>query len=474
MNKTIYICSSLLCIIVSGCISLRKLEPLPTISTPAYYSEDLRDTNSMAKLNWKTFYSDSILITLIEEALEHNQDLHRAYQRIEIAKANQLQATGALFPMINAGTSSGVRKFGLYTMDGAGNIVTEITPGKLVPIHLPDFALGINTSWEADIWGKLRNKKKSAVQSFFASVEGVHLITSILVAEIATAYYELAALDSELEIIRQTMEKQTEALNVVVLQKEAGKATELAVLQFEAMLMHTRALEHETLQSIVEVENKISFLLGRYPGRINRSRNALKYGLPNEILTGIPVQMILLRPDIREAEKNLQAANFDVLAARAAFFPSLHFQAGIGYQAFDPTLLFATPASLAWHAIGGLTAPLFNQQLLKAQLNFSNAQRKSHFYRYQETVLNAFREVNNEINNLQNLKSIEKYRNIQNQVLLQSIETSNELLSTARAGYLEVLLAQQNALQAQLELIHVFKRQQIAKVNLYKALGGGW
>ncbi|MBM4151058.1 MAG: efflux transporter outer membrane subunit [Ignavibacteria bacterium] len=470
--QIIYIVFALL--IFSGCKTLNTNLTIPEKKIPASFSSASTDTTNIAEINWRQYFADTLLVKLIDTALAGNIDLQMALQRIEAARASVKLANGALLPQVGLNINGGVRKFGLYTMDGAGNITTEITPGQIVPINLPDMYVGLNASWEIDIWGKLRNQSKSAFANYLSSIEGTNFVISNLIADVTISYYELIALDNEQEIIRQTIQKQQEALEVIKLQKETGRANELVVQQFQAQLLNSQALEFETKQQILEQENLINFLLGRYPQAVQRNKEVLFQEMPQQFASGIPSQLLSNRPDIREAEFQVQASKFDLKAAREAFFPNLNITAGLGFQAFNPEFLFTSPASLAYSVLGGLVAPLVNMNALKAQFNTAKASQLSAMYNYQKTILNGYVEVANELSNIENLKKINTLKKQQSDVLIQSVETSTELYKTAKANYLEVLIAQQNSLQTQFELISVNKRQRIATVNIYKALGGGW
>jgi len=282
------------------------------------------------------------------------------------------------------------------------------------------------------------------------------------------------ALDHELDIVRQTIQKQQEALEIIKLQKEAGRANELAVQQFRAQLLDTQVLENGVLQQISEAENQINFLLGRYPQPIERAKNTFFEAGPPVILSGIPSQLLSNRPDIREAELQVEASKFDLQAAKAAFYPNFNITASLGFQAFNPEFLFTSPASLAYSLAGTLVAPIINMKSLEAAFNTAQANQLAAMYRYQKTILNAYVEVANQLSSIKSLQQINTLKKQQSEALKQSVESANELYKAARASYLEVLIAQQSALQSNLELINVTKRQRMATINIYKALGGGW
>lgn len=476
MMRKIYppLCFAFVMIAVSGCASLNTDLSIQEKELPTSFQNQKNTSTSIANINWRDYFADTHLLKLIDTAINNNLDLQMALQRIEMSRSSVKLANGALLPQVSLNAGGSVRRFGLYTMDGAGNATTEITPGQTVPVNLPDMYLGLQSSWEIDVWGKLRNQRKSAISTYLSSVEGTNFVISTLVADVAIYYNEILALDNELEIIRQTIQKQQEALEVVKFQKEAGRANELAVQQFNAQLLNTLVLEKNVQQQITETENKINFLLGRYPQPIERTKDIRFKELPQQISSGFPSQLLENRPDIREAEHQIEASKFDLKAAKAAFYPNFNITASFGFQAFNPEFLFSSPASIAYSVMGTLVAPIINMNALKAHFNTAKANQLIAMYNYQKTVLNAYVEVANELSKIQNLQQVNSLKKQQSEVLKQSVETSNELYKYARASYLEVLIAQQNALQSNLELIEVTKQQHLSTINIYKALGGGW
>lgn len=433
-----------------------------------------KDSLNSGNINWKEYFTDKNLTSLIDIALTNNIDLLIALQKIETARANLRLSKNAFLPSVSAVGMAAQRKFGLYTMDGAGNITTEITPGRIVPIHLPDYYLGLQTAWEIDVWGKLRNKKKAALARYLGSVEGRNLIITNLISEIANSYYDLLALDNELEIVRETIKLQDDALSIVKIQKQSAYGNELAVKQFEAQSLNSKALEIEVLQEITELENKINFLLGRYPQQINRDKTDFTKAIPIQVKIGIPSDLLKNRPDIRQAEFELVASKADVKAARAAFYPSFNITGGIGFQAFKTGLLFTNPQSMAYSLIGTLVAPLINRSAIKAEFRNANTYQLEALYNYQKSIINGYIEVNNQVSRIKSLEQIQKFKTAETDALIKSIEVSSELFKTGRANYLEVLLTQKNAFITQLELIETKKRQYNAVIDIYKALGGGW
>ncbi len=435
---------------------------------------DLKDTTNTSQLKWRDFFSDQNLISLIDTAITKNLDLMMTFQEIEVAKNNVRLKSGQMFPTVTGVGSAGKTKVGQYTSQGAGDSSADITPGSLVPSPLNDYMLGLQTSWEADIWGKLRNSKKAAVSRYLSTVEGKNFVITNLVAEVANTYYELLALDNKLEIIRQTIQLQKAGLEIVKIQKEAAVANELAVKQFEAQLYNSQSLELELLRLIAENENKINALLGRFPQKIARDQASFTSQMPKTIHVGIPAQLLKNRPDIKQAELELIAAKCDLKAAQAAFYPSLNLTGSLGFQAFRTSYLFTTPQSLIYSIVGDLAVPLVNRSAIKAEFNTANAYQLEALFNYQRSILNGFVEVSNELSNIRHSEETFNLKSKEAEALAKAVDISIDLFKSARANYLEVLMAQRDALGAKLELIEAKKTQFNSVTNIYKALGGGW
>jgi outer membrane protein, multidrug efflux system len=382
-----------------------------------------------------------------------------------------------VLPFVTGGVGTGIRRFGKYTTDGVGNYDVQFSPNitrdQVVPQNLPNYDIGFQTTWEADIWGKLNNTKKSALAQYLSSIEGKNYVITNLVAEVANDYYNLLALDNELATIQQTITLQQNSLEIIKTQKSAGAANELAVKQFEAQVLNFKSLEFDIKQAITEEENKMNFLLGRFPQDVPRSNTLFSQDAPTTIHKGIPTDLLKNRPDVRQAEYVLQAMNFDVLAAKAAFYPSLNIGLNIGLQSFNEKFILS-PESFAYNLFGGLTAPLINRSAIKSRFNAAKAREVEALYNYQKSILNGYIEVYNQISKISNLERMYSLKSQEVQTLDQSIAISQSLFSTGRASYLEVIYTQKNSLQTKLELAIIKKKQYNAIVDVYKALGGGW
>lgn len=474
-RKTIQIWAGIACmaLVFSACKSLKVSAKEENTAVPeSYYTS--QDTVNSAQLKWKEYFTDENLTALIDTALANNQELNILLQEIQIAQNEVMARKGEYLPFVGAGLGAGVDKVGRHTSQGAADDVSEIAPGKATPEILPDYMFGVYASWEVDIWKKLRNAKKSAYNRFLGSVEGKNFMVTQLISEIANSYYELLALDNQLTIVKQNIEIQSNALEIVKLQKEATRATELAVRRFEAEVYHTRSLQFAIEQDIIETENRINFLLGRYPQPIARSSDDFLELMPDSVYVGIPSQLLVNRTDIRQAEYNLAASKLDVKVARAQFYPSFTINAGAGFRAFNPSFLVKSPESLIYSIAGELVAPLINRKAIKATYYNANAKQIQAVYSYEQTILNAYIEVANQVSNISNLEQSYDYQTKQVEALNESIDISTNLFKSARADYMEVLLTQRDALESKFELIETKKRLMNATVNVYRALGGGW
>lgn len=441
---------------------------------PAAFGNAGPDSVDMAATPWKTFFKDTNLVNLIDVALQNNQELNITLQEIEISKNEVLMRKGAILPSVRAGGGIGLEKVGRYTSQGAGDASTDITPGKEVPEYLMDFAPMAFANWEVDIWKKLRNAKKAALTRYLSSIEGKNFVVTNLVAEIAASYYELLALDGQLQIVRQNIELQKSALEIVKIQKEAAQATELGVQKFQAEVLASQSLEFRILQSIRETENRINFLLGRFPQEIKRSKTDILDLLPAEIHTGIPSRLLTNRPDIKQAELELEAAKIDIAVARAEFFPSLEVSGTLGLQAFNPSYLLRLPESLLFTLAGDMAGPIINRKAIQAEFNNASARQVQAMYNYERTILNAYMEVSTQLSNMDNLGKTYALKSQQVDALNKAISVSNDLFKSARADYLEVLMTQRDVLESKLELLEIKRDMLNAGVQIYRGLGGGW
>jgi NodT family efflux transporter outer membrane factor (OMF) lipoprotein len=465
-------CACFLTIGAVGCVpSLNGNEPRePNKNVPGNFGAagTTGPAASSAQKKWGEFFSSSELRGLIETALKNNQELNIRLQEVIIAQNEAYARRGEYLPKVSAGVGAGVEHTPRFTSQGASDEATGL------PVNLGNFTFGLMGSWEVDVWKKLRNAAQAAKLRTAATVEARNFLMTQIVAEIARSYYDLIALDNQLDVLKRFIEIQTKALEVVKLEKLAARVTELAVQRFEAEVMKNKSRLYGVEQEKVQAENRINFLVGRFPQPVGRTPEEFKAPLPNDMQSGLPSQLLENRPDVRQAELELEASKLDVKSAKAAFYPSLSIDAGVGYRSFNIEHLVTTPESLVLGAAGNLTAPLLNRNAITAQYRSANARQLQAVFNYERTLLQAFTDVANHLAMIQNLQKSYELQSQQVDTLARAADVSNILFVSARADYMEVLLTRRDSLEAEMELIETKKRQFQAMVNVYQALGGGW
>jgi outer membrane protein, multidrug efflux system len=476
LNKIIYKIIYIFAIAVSftACSIPVLLTKKVNTQTPNSYKNAQDSSNNIAKMNWREYFVDTHLIALIDTALKNNQELNIVLQEIMIANNEVRARKGDYLPFVDIGTGYSIDRQSRYTSRGSVDENVPIVEGQKAPNPLQNYNIGLYATWEVDIWRKLRNAKKVAYLRYLSSVEGRNFMVTNLVAEVASSYYELLALDNELEIITQNIDIQTNALRTVKLQKESAKVTELAVRRFEAQVLHTKSLQYSISQKIIETENKINFLLGRYPQPIVRDSKSFNKFLTPIVYEGIPSQLLANRPDIKQAELDLAAAKLNVQVAKMNFYPTLRLSAGLGLEAFQANYLIKAPESILYGIAGGLVSPFVNRNAIKATYYTANSKQTQAVYNYERKVLNAYLEVVNQLSNISNLKNSYDLQAKQVEELNRSVNISNDLFLSARADYMEVLLTQRDALESKFNLIETKAQQLHAFVSIYRSLGGGW
>lgn len=477
LKKRIYqsLSAALLAVAAAACTTPGLVARKESRNVPASYSTaTVKDTTSTATVRWRQFFTDPNLVALIDTALQNNQELNIALQEIQIARNEVQIRKGEYLPFVGLGAKAEAERPSRYTLQGATEEAIDIKPEHRNPDPLPNYQIGAVASWEVDIWHKLRNARAAAANRYLATVEGRNFTVTNLIAEIANSYYELLALDNQLAITRQNIELQSNALELVKLQKESARVTELAVQRFEAQVHNTRSLQYNIQQRIVETENRINFLVGRYPRPIARNSASFNDLVPTIVQAGVPSQLLQNRPDIRQAEQQLAATKLDVKVARANFYPALRITGAAGFGAYKPGLVFSSPESMLYSLAGDLVAPLVNRNGIKAVYGTANAVQTQAVYNYERTVLNAYVEVANQLANISNLAQSYDEKAKAVQALNQSSTISNSLFRSARADYTEVLFTQRDALESKFDLIETKMQQLNASINVYRALGGGW
>lgn len=467
-----------LLLILPGC-SIPKLhlaEPGPTL--PQDFNGSTSTENS-AQCGTDQFFDDPKLLSLINQALAGNQQLRILAQDIQIANNEVLRRRGLYLPFLSLGASASLNKYSYNTLEGADNLQNVPLNAASFPKPLPDFMTAGDVSWQVDIWRQLRYTRNAAALRYLGTRDGWNYVVTRLVAEIAENYYALMALDKRIENLNAIIALQEQSLKTAEARKEFARDTELGVQRFLAEVRKNQSEKLIINQDIIEAENRINFLCGRYPQHVDRMAApsiAAFFDLQLRPLSvGMPAQLLRNRPDIRQAERELEAAGLDVNVARANFYPKLIITAGVGWEAFNPQYLFLTPESLIYSVAGGLVAPLINKKAIQADYLNANARQLQAIYDYQRTTLNAFTEVVNRINKVQNYSNSIEIKKLQLASLEKAVDVASNLFRNARPGvdYMDVLFAQRDMVDARTVLIDTKQQQLSAIVNTYQALGGG-
>lgn len=469
MNKyfNTYIITILLAVLAGCSVSKEMVKPIPEL--PASFRNAVNaDSSSIADLPWKDYFTDPSLQRLIDTAIVKNYDLLVALKNIESAQRLLSQTRYAYLPDVKLQTGITVNRPSDNSLNGLS--LSQFL-GKS---YVEDYTTGIAISWEADIWGKIKNQKATALAAFLQTGEARKTVQTNLVANIAKGYYNLLMLDAQLAVAKKNVVLNDSTLQIVKLQYSAGQVTELAVQQTEAQRLSAVQLIPQFEQAIVVEENALSILTGALPGNIQRNTILANVVVPDNSTTGLPSEMVSRRPDVKQYELALTIANAKTGIAQANMYPSLNITAGAGVNAFKASNWFSIPASLFGTVAGGITAPLFQRKQLQAQYDVAKVEREKTVIQFRQSVLKAVGEVSDAMVKIQKLQEQQTIASQRRNTLEKAIRNAQLLFKNGMATYLEVLTAQSNLLQSELETDAIRKAQLSENVELYRALGGGW
>ena len=462
MSKKVALLSVL--ILCSGC-AVGPNYKRPAVSVPGTYRglspEEAAKTQSasIGDQKWWDIFQDEQLRSLIRTALQQNYDVRIAASRVLAARAQLGIVRSDQFPNVAAGAAIGDTR----TARSAFLPAFERSTGQV----------DVSAVWELDFWGKYRRATEAARANLLASEWARQEVLATLVANMSHAYFQLRALDRELEISKRTLTSRQESLRLTRILADRGSTSMLDVRQAE-QLVFTAAAEIPALeQEIEQQENLISILLGKNPADVARGQKLTEQTQPPEVPPGLTSSLLERRPDIREAEQQLVAANAQIGVARAAYFPQISLSGSGGFQSAALTSLFSGPAG-SWNFGASLTQPIFTAGRIRSNVRFAQAQQQTALLFYQQTIQGAFRGVSDA------LIAYRKSREFraQEELLFQSAQDSARLshmrYTGGVTGYLEVLTNETNAFSAELGLVQAQLNELLALVQLYEALGGGW
>lgn len=441
-------------LLLTGCGIYTKYEPQTTVPDNLYGEEAATlsaDTASIADIGWRDFFSDPYLQELIERGLAQNTDVLTAGLRIEEARASLLSAKLAFLP-----------SFALAPQGALGTVDGQVSRTYTLPV---------TASWEIDLFGKLRNAKRQSQAAVAQSEDYQQAVYSTLIANIANTYYTLLMLDEQLDISRQTARSWEETVTSTQALMDAGLADEAAVSQMQATCYEVQNSVIDLEEQVSQVENSLSLLLAETPRHYTRGKLS-QQEFTSGLSTGIPLQMLSRRPDVRMAERQLEQAFYVTNQANAAFYPSITLSGSAGWTNSVGSLI-SNPAKFVTSALASLTQPLFNRGTLIARRRIAKAQQEEALLAFRQQLLNAGTEVNDALVSYQTSKRKKENYRQQIAALDRAYTSTSLLMENGNTTYLEVLTARQSLLSAQLsQTANQFKEIQ-SLINLYQALGGG-
>ena len=454
-----------LLMIISVNVSAQKYQPAPVKTPDRFRGAEVTDQNSIGDLKWFEVFKDPELQNLIKTAIDQNYDLRTAGARINAARANLGLARSEQFPQFDATADLTSNRFSQN-----GQLANSSQGGQRRSFG--SVLLNLLT-FEIDVWGRLRNQTKAARAELRATEEDRKAVMTTVVGDVATGYFNLLELDSQLDISKRTLATRENSLRLIKAREQGGLATMLDVRQAEELVYQASQIIPDTERAIEQTENQISLLLGNNPSAIARGNSLGQQEELPAVPAGLPSSLLERRPDIRAAEESLVAQRALVSAAKKAYFPRISLTGLFGFQSNQLSSLFTGP-SRAWTFVPQVAQPIFTGGRLKSDVKFARAQQELALVAYQQTIQNAFREVSDALIQYRKVKEIR----IQQELLVTTLQDRSRLAYLRYEGGVDSLLnaldADREVFEAELNLTQTKRDELISVVQLYKALGGGW
>ncbi|WBL22780.1 TolC family protein [Zunongwangia sp. HRR-M8] len=436
------------------------------------------DTIPMSEIPWKEYIEDSTLQSLIDTALVNNIDLKKAMKNMEIGMEELAQSKANFFPSLNARPADYRRDYYSENYNNYGSNRSRRNHGENPPSSLYterlEYSSALQANWELDLWGKLRWQKEAARADFMKSKEFKKAVQTSLIAEVASTYFNLVMLKSQIEVAQKNYALNDSTLNIVQLQYDAGESTSLAIQQTKSQKLKAKTLIPQLEREYVIMENKLNRLLGRSPRSITIPANFEDIEFQKRYNTGIPLELVKNRPDVAMSEYELIAANADAGVANALRYPSLTIGASAGLNSFELDE-FLDPVSSGFALLNGaIFQPIFNNRKLKTNYNVALSQKEIAQLDFKGNLIEAIADVSNSLAKMEKLKEEYNIAEERIEVTQKGLKDAGMLFRGGYANYLEVLTAQSDALESELNLINIKKQLLIANVELYRNLGGGW
>ncbi len=450
-------------VLEAGCMMGPKYKR-PAVDVPQQYRapapQQTAQASSLGNEQWWQVYQDPVLTELIHTAIAQNYDVRIAAARVLEAQAQVGITRANQFPSANVGA-------GIFSQENAK--VTNLFPAYQVNAG----QLNLSVIWNLDFWGKYRRQTEAARAELLATEWGQRAVISSLVANVATAYFQLRALDSELEISKSTLASRQQSLQLTQFLESHGGASGLDVSQSEQLVYTASETIPDLERQIQQQENVLSVLLGENPQSIPRGRALTEQPVPQNVPTGLPSELLERRPDVRQVEENMVAANAQIGVAKASFFPSLSLTGAGGLES-NALNQFISHASESWYGAFSVSQPVFEGGALRSGLRLARANWQEAMLSYQQTVQNALEQVCNSLVASQKNREFREQQELLTRAAQQTDQFSEVLYKNGGASYLQVLTSETNYFSAELNLVQAQLNERLALVQLYQALGGGW
>ena len=457
----------LVCGVLGACSTTAPYKR-PDAAMPASYRGASSPGESVASIPYGNFFADTVLVSLVDDAVARNYDLQYAVKNIDYASQSLQQAKLGALPTLDLTGS------GKLTRPSDNSLSGSSLRNSLGKSYSEDYTLALGTSWEIDVWSRIRSKKKGALAGYLKTVEAAKAVRTKLVSDVASGYYNLRMLDAQLDIARRNLALADTTLRMMRLQFDAGQVTSLAVAQQEASRLSVQQTIPEIEQGIAVQEHALGILSGRFPGRVERGLSLASIPVADNLPAGIPAALLQNRPDVREAEMAVMESHADMASAKAAMYPSLTITAQGGLNSFRSSNWFTTPGSLFGLVQGAILQPIFQRGELKAGYEKSRIRREQAEISFKQSLLKAVGEVSDALVRLDKLREQERAASARAATLQKAVGNSNLLFRSGMATYLEVISVQTGYLQAELALADIRRQHLTAMAELYRSLGGGW
>ena len=463
MKKTALLGILAVTVLEAGCLMGPKYKR-PDVDVPQEYRapapQQAAQASSLGNEQWWQVYQDPVLAQLIHTAIANNYDVRIAAARVLEAQAQVGITRSNQFPSASVGAD-------VFSQQNAK--VTKLFP----PYQVNGGELNLSVIWNLDFWGKYRRQTEAARAQLLATEWGQRAVLSSLVANVATAYFQLRALDSELEVSERTLASRQQSLKLTHVLETHGSASGVDVSQAEQLVYTASEAIPDLERQIQQQENVLSVLLGENPESIPRGRALTEQPVPQNVPAGLPSELLERRPDVRQAEENVVAANAQIGVAKAAFFPNLALT-GLGGLESNALHQFISQPSEVWSGAFSVSQPVFQGGALRSQLKLARANWQETVLSYQQTVQNALEQVSNSVVASQKDREFREQQELLTQAAQQTDQLSEVLYKNGGASYLQVLTSETNYFSAELNLVQAQLNERLALVQLYQALGGGW